>query len=353
MATPVLRRAALVLVALGTLVAAPVRAASATADAEGLVRIIAVGDLSFSYGVGRAIGRHRLDPLVNVRKVLADADLTFGNLEVVLSARPVPKLIGPVYGPILQGPGGAADLLATAGFDVVSVANNHAFDLHEGGQQDTLAHLLRVGVTPVGGGATREAAHSPVIRQVSGLRIGLLAYTINTNRTVRGPAYVARIEDASVAAVQALRAKVDVLLISLHWGTELVAGPSTSQVQLAHQLIDAGADAIIGHHPHVLQSVEVYRGRAIAYSLGNFVFGPQPLPRNQSAILELELHAGTRPITRVTLVPVLLQGEYGNPTPVRGPEGNGVRQRLLEVSRRFRTRFLETQGALELVLDPS
>ncbi len=322
------------------------------------VRFVAVGDLSFSFDVGRAVRRRRLDPLINVRQILAEADLAFGNLEGVLSERPVPEPSLSRYGPILKGPGRAADLLSQAGVDVVSVANNHAFDLYQGGLADTLSHLSRAGVTAVGGGGTREAAHAPYIRQVRGLRIGMLAYTFATNRTAHGPAYVARIRDERrfasewVAEVQALRSQVDVVLISLHWGTQYVPSPSPWQVQLAHQIIDAGADAIIGHHPHVLQSVEVYRGRAIVYSLGNFVFGHQPHPRDQSAILELDLRTATRPITRVALVPVLLQGANGNPTPVPGPEGEGVRRRLREVSRRFHTEFRETGGSLELVLDP-
>jgi poly-gamma-glutamate synthesis protein (capsule biosynthesis protein) len=153
--------------------------------------------------------------------------------------------------------------------------------------------------------------------------------------------------------VHALDATVDVVVLSLHWGREFTEAPTAGQIALAHRLVDAGADVIIGHHPHVLQSVELYRDRPIVYSLGNFVFGHQPAPRDLSALLELSLQRGAHPIARVALRPVRLLGPLGTPTVVDGALARPVLARVRDASARFRTVFSERDGALEVQLTPA
>jgi alpha-tubulin suppressor-like RCC1 family protein len=188
------------------------------------------------------------------------------------------------------------------------------------------------------------------VREVRGVRVGFLAFTAQMNHEAGRGARVARLDTRALDAVRALDARVDAVLASLHWGQEVSTDPTPGQVALAHRLVDAGADAIPEHHPHVLQSVERYRDRPIAYSLRYLVFGPQPSPRDLSAILERSLARGRAPIVRAALRPIRLEGPLGTPTLVTGPRAAAVTARLRATSQRFRTAFTERDGALELDL---
>ena len=322
--------------------------AHAQAQKPGPVRIRAVGDLAFYWQFGEAIASTDFDPFAALNGALGDADLSFANLETVLSKAPAPRGVAEKPGvPLIRGPARAAQLTARAGVDVVSVANNHAFDFGAAGLTDTLAETERAGLVAIGAGATAEAAARPHIVTLRGLKIGVLAFAEKSNHPANGKAVLHKLEQAE-AAVRALRPQVDVLVISIHWGVQYQLRPTKKQVALAHTLIDAGADALIGHHPHVLQTIEAYRGHPIFYSLGNFAFGTQPVPRNLSAIVELEVEA--RKVRRVTVLPVVLRGERGSPTISLGSEGDPVRKRLREAS--VRGAFAERDGMLDLVLAP-
>lgn len=312
-----------------------------------------VGDLGFRRHVGLGVASGTLDPFAAVRKVLGTADITFGNLETVLTRRAVPDPQATGSWPIIKGPPEGAKLLAQVGFDVVSVANNHAFDLYAAGFRDTLKYLAEAKVAAVGGGTTRKQALTPFVRTVRGVRVGLLAFAVGTNRPAHGDAHVAKPWDlGAFAAVQSLRSSVDVLLVSLHWGTEGVSTPNARQIQLAHALIDAGADVILGHHPHVLQSVELYRNRPVIYSLGNFLFGTQTKPRRQTVILHLDLGPGPHPVKRVALQPVLIDAASEVPNLAVGDDAAEITTQLRKISRSFRTAWKEQDGMLEVLLSP-
>ncbi len=323
----------------------------ATAAAETpkpTIRVRAAGDLAFSWQMGEAVATSDFDPFTALEGALGDADLSFANMETVLSEAPVPKGVSEKPGvPIIRGPKRAAALAAKAGIDVVSVANNHAFDLGAAGLMDTLAECERAGLVAIGGGATTEAAQRAHIVTVKGLKVGMLALAEKSNHPANGKAVLNKLENAETL-VRALRPQVDVLLISIHWGVQYQLKPTKKQIALAHTLIDAGADALIGHHPHVLQTIEAYKGHPIFYSLGNFVFGTQPEPRRFSAIVELELEA--RAVRRVTVLPVVLRGERGSPMVSLGKEGDPVRRRLAEAS--AKGAFAAHDGMLDLVLAP-
>lgn len=316
------------------------------ARADPPARVVAVGDVSLVNPVGSAL-RHE-DFFASVRSTLSGADLTFANLECVMTqgaAREARRAQVTLRAPC---EGGRA--LADVGVDVVSLANNHAFDFGAQGARDTLGCVSDAGLHPIGMADSPAAAQRPYVTVIQGVRVGVLAFAFDTNRRAERPMHVARIDEDPVGAVRALRGSVDVVLVSLHWGVEFTHAPTASQTTLAHALIDAGADAILGHHPHVLQSVEVYRERPIAYSLGNFVFGPQPAPRDQSAVLTLELTRGPSPIARATLTPVVALGHHGTPTLAPGVSGERVRALLRTSSERFHTRLTERAGALEIGL---
>lgn len=196
-------------------------------------------------------------PFADVRDRLRHADLAVGNLECVISATAQRKSRNtPLLAPVESAP-----VLVDAGFDVMSVANNHVFDFGDEGFRDTLRELDYAGLSYVGEAVDRRRPDRLVVRDVEAVRVGLLAW------------YVRGLDQhKTLATVQEADRKVDMLVVFLHWGAEGVARVLAGQRRLAHELVDAGADIVVGSHAHVLQEHEWYRDRLIAYGLGNFVF---------------------------------------------------------------------------------
>ncbi len=220
-----------------------------------------------------------------------DADIAMVNLECPVTDRGEPQekpytfRMRPDYAPAL----------AAAGIDIVNVANNHIYDFGDPGLFDTLDSLDSIGVAHVGAGRTADEAHRPVTIRVKNHRIGFLGYYGGGEAPKAGPNN-AGVADRALAGIRkdiaALRDSVDYLVVNFHWGDELAPSPSPAQVRFAHATIDAGADAIIGHHPHVLQGIEHYHNGVIVYSLGNFVFGGNSRNSYQTALFRIELSAG-------------------------------------------------------------
>jgi poly-gamma-glutamate synthesis protein (capsule biosynthesis protein) len=214
-------------------------------------------------------------PFDALRSELLAADVVFGNLECPLSERGRRLANDMSYRASTE----YADALARAGFRVVSVANNHMFDYGETALHDTLEALRRNGIATAGAGGTLAEARMPAIVETNGPTCAFLAYCMV------GPDIIyATFEECGVAPanprivaedIRAARQRADLVFVSLHWGIESRPVPWPRMVELARDIIDAGADAILGHHSHVAGSVELYRGRPIFYSLGNFSFGHQ------------------------------------------------------------------------------
>jgi poly-gamma-glutamate synthesis protein (capsule biosynthesis protein) len=189
------------------------------------------------------------------------------------------------------------EALKTAGISIVNLANNHIFDYGPEGLFDTISYLDSAGIRHVGTGRNRKEAHAPVVVSVKGKRIGFLGYygggeAPSASRTDPG---VARREIPAIAAdIERLkdRDSVAYVVVTLHWGTEKEVEPDSSLVWFAHQVINAGADLIIGHHPHVLQGIERYKSGVVVYSLGNFLFGGNHRPTYETALFEVVLTRG-------------------------------------------------------------
>lgn len=169
----------------------------------------------------------------------------------------------------------------------VTLANNHVFDYGRKGLEDTLKYLDESGIYHVGAGANLDKARKPIIRQIKGKKIAFLAYGNYSpaGKNTPGTAYSTPehvIEDIR----EAKKDGCDYVVVNFHWGIERATEPTVSDRELAHLAINNGADLIIGHHPHVLQPVEVYKGKVIAYSLGNFVFGGNSRYPRDSMLLE-------------------------------------------------------------------
>jgi poly-gamma-glutamate synthesis protein (capsule biosynthesis protein) len=203
---------------------------------------------------------------------LHEADLLAANLESVLTTggQPLDKSY------LLRAHPMWAQTLIEAGIDVVTLANNHTFDYGTQGLDETLSTLENLGVVAVGAGISDTAAHRPALFTVNGVRVGILAYAAaRWKGSVDVPATdrLAWAEPARVETdLQAIQGQVDVIVILLHAGTEYAADPSPDQIAFAHAAIDAGADLVVGHHPHVTQTVERYGQGLIVYSLGDALF---------------------------------------------------------------------------------
>lgn len=196
--------------------------------------------------------------------------------------------------------------LQQAGMTIVNAANNHIADFGLSGVYDTMRHLDSVGIGYVGIGKNLEEARRPVILERKGWRIGFLGYHGNGrfSATTTRAGVAPRVERYIVDDIQKLKPQVDFLVVHFHWGTELAEHPDPEQIRLAHRVVEAGADLIIGHHPHVLQGIERYHGATIAYSLGNFVFGGNSRHTYETAVLKVVLSTGE---PQITLVPVSVQ----------------------------------------------
>jgi poly-gamma-glutamate synthesis protein (capsule biosynthesis protein) len=240
--------------------------------------IVAVGDLqlgdsptSVGFGFGSRYDAGQLsDVLDELRPALRDADIVFGNLEVPLSKRGLAA--NSWSSRQLRGDPAYAEVLKEAGFTVLNVANNHAVQHGVEAFRDSIEALQAAGITPCGIRGTGEWASAPVTLTVDGARVGLLAFCLRPRQYgADEPPYAEGSPDSIRADVRRLRAEVDVVLVSLHWGEEFVPVPSVEETALGRSIIDAGASMIIGHHPHVARPVERHNDGLIAYSLGNCV----------------------------------------------------------------------------------
>lgn len=268
------------------------------------IRVIAVGDIMLDRGVKFIVGKagdgDPYFPFAHIRNIISSADIAFGNLEGPVSD--MGNNVGSIYS--FRMPIENVRVLEDVGFDVFSFANNHVGDWNIDAFTDTLRRFTgsRVGLT--GAGMTADAAERPVVRDIGGTRIGFIGFSdVGPNwlkATSERPGINIASEEDIDRIVRQASAQVDILLVSFHFGEEYQTTANARQRALAYVAVDAGADAVIGHHPHVGQEVEEYRGALIAYSLGNFVFD-QRFSEDTSKGLLLELTIIDRQIKAYTI----------------------------------------------------
>jgi len=186
--------------------------------------------------------------------------------------------------------------LSNAGITIVNCANNHSADFGIEGILDS------AGIRHTGIGRNLSEARKPVVLDVNNIRIGFLGYggtkKFLASRTQPGTA--PRSQWLILDDIRRLRPRVDFVVVNLHWGQELETEPDSSQIILAHQIIEGGADLIVGHYPHVLQGIEQYLGRTVAYSLGNFVFGGNlKCANSETAVLKVRFAKDTMEVQAV------------------------------------------------------
>lgn len=210
-------------------------------------------------------------PFRAVRPLLAPAGAVLANLEGPISRKGVRRARKWAYRIRPR----MAKVMAREGLRVLTLANNHILDCGREGLLETIQVARDSGIGVIGAGINEVEARRPFITEVGGLRVGFLGYYWH-RRCAAGPTLPGAAMDAPdhvAADVRALREKADRVVVTCHWGVPYEREPSEEIRAKARNAVDAGADVVIGHHPHVIQPLEVHRGRPIFYSVGNFVFG--------------------------------------------------------------------------------
>jgi len=302
-----------------------------------------------------------------VLPLLQDSEFRICNLEVPLSDGGLPQ-----YGKheTLRSSPAMIEGYVHAGFDAVSLANNHTMDYGPVALLDTIRLLDENRIAYAGAGRDRASAWAPLIHDVNDTQIGVvsfasegfLGYGANSERA--GIAMIRRdplFGEGSVSSddvgamretIQQAKRDSEWVLACFHWGLSQSTSVSVSQSFLARAAIEAGADAVIGHHPHVLQGVEIYRGVPILYSVGNFVFDLRPSffgPwTDASVVARLFLEQGRS--VGVELVPIWI-GTDGNPRPLSHDDPNCLRilEALQRMSEALGTRVEATSGVARVV----
>lgn len=293
--------------------------------------LLFVGDMMLTRSVGIKIHTAGKDDFTFPFKLAAPQlqpyDLVFGNLETTISTRGTK--VGSIYS-FRSNPAVVAGL-KLANFSLVNIANNHIWDYSRQAFLDTLDNLTTASISYVGGGRNFDEAHKGVVKIVKGTRIAFLGYTDLLSKQLSATTTQPGISWAEPEQIKqdivVAKTHADLVVVTFHFGTEYQPIHSAHQAELAYAAIDAGADLVVGHHPHVVEDLEQYRGKWIpneaararseplphtgwiAYSLGNFVFDQFFSPATmQGGALQVKLKAGK--IDSVKLIPVIINQDY-------------------------------------------
>ncbi len=237
--------------------------------------LLFAGDVMLNRGVSYMTEKHGQDytfPFLKIKETLWGADLLFANLESMISDKG--KDAGSLYS--FRADPKAIDALLYAGFDVVSLANNHTFDYGREALEDTMIRLKDAQIAYTGAGFDEKEAHSVTIIDLDSLKVGFLGYTEflypYAYASDKRSGITLFDEEKMKEDIEKAKEETDFLVVTFHYGDEYQKEPNEKQRLWSKKAIDYGADIIIGHHPHVTQPIEKYKGKYIAYSLGNFVF---------------------------------------------------------------------------------
>jgi poly-gamma-glutamate synthesis protein (capsule biosynthesis protein) len=306
-----------------------------TIQEDRLIRLTAVGDLMLDRAIGYAIERGDLSfPFGAVSETLESGDITVGNFESALGNRGQPQNKSYTF----RAPPAAVEALSRAGFDVLSLANNHAMDYGPEALEQALKLFHQRGIAAVGAGPDAAAARAPFTFDVHGLTVSFLSYvdvpievtgfdTRNWTATQEEPgvawAEVSHIQEDVAAA----KASADLVVVLLHSGYEYVEAPSPEQMLAARAAIEAGATLVLGHHAHVLQGIEFGYQSAIVYGLGNFAFEIDGDPTTMIANVWLDPNG----VRQIELVPAIIEAG-GRPRLAEPWEASVIRQRVFYLS---------------------
>lgn len=315
------------------------------------VTILAVGDIMMGASMEPAIREHGQDhPFAATGAHIRRADIAIGNLEAPFGTKgkPFKKRFTFLVPPSCAG------ALKNAGFDAVAMANNHILDYGDGPLGETMRILDSLGIAHSGAGSDLATARRPAIVERNGLKVAFLSYSkvypaefwATAKRAGTAPGQESYVKEDIAAA----RKQADLVVTSFHWGAELMDSPKQYQRDLAHLCIDSGADLVLGHHPHILQGLEVYKGKLIAYSLGNFAFGSRSRKCTESIMLEVRLSRSGPGEARA--VPVCVDNLKTNfqPAIVSGGAGRAILDNLVRISKPLGLEFAPTDSVARIPL---
>jgi poly-gamma-glutamate synthesis protein (capsule biosynthesis protein) len=319
------------------------------------IELTFVGDLMFGgyfddHYDPQQVERH--DPLVDVDALLV-SDLAFGNLETTITR----KL--PNHGNDHDGTGHKrfvtiperVAVLARHHLKTVTLANNHQLDNDNKGLVETVEILGELGIAFVGAARSGPPRFRVETVDVKGWRIGFIAASTQMNRSPRKSLvpYVSAnaLRAELVPVIAGARADHDLIVLALHWGHEYEDVPARWQIDAAHAFVDAGADVIMGHHPHVLQGIERYRGGVIAYSLGNFVFPNAKERIRETGVLRLGFSSRAKPCLDLAVFhpAIQIRSPLTHPVPANPSQHAFIAKRFfaLSAARPLSTKW-ETDG---------
>lgn len=297
--------------------------------------LAAVGDIMLSRNVDATIKKTEQQydyPYTKIKSFLP-GDIVFGNLETpLIDGASVPSGTMVFRSDIKN-----AEALKKAGFTILSLANNHTPNQGQKGLLSTFQVLTDQELTYIGAGKNYNDAYSYKTVQINNFKIAWLAYNDND---VVPPSYgasgeneenshagTALMQNAKLEEeIQAAKEKTDFIIISMHSGTEYKELPNSHQIDFAHRAIDAGADLVIGHHPHVVQTIEKYKDKYILYSLGNFIFDQMFSNETRGGIL-VKFNFLNKKITSIQLVPTMIVN-YSQPAIASKTDASWILKRL-------------------------
>jgi poly-gamma-glutamate capsule biosynthesis protein CapA/YwtB (metallophosphatase superfamily) len=292
---------------------------------DDVVKLVFMGDVMMARNVETSVKNNGSGDYSFIFNKIAgytkSADLAFANLESVISDAGSADVAKVLQGTAFRAKPDAVNGLLSAGIDVVSMANNHTLDYTRTALSDCFIRLKAAGITYVGAGETFEEAYTAKIFTVKNTRIAYLAYTLvgdeRAMRAQKSDAATGITAQSGVAwyyskyiysGIKAARSQADIVIVSIHFGTEYETAPSHLQDRFAHLAMDRQADIVIGHHPHVVQPVMVYQKGYLAYSLGNCVFDQSAAETKKGLVLEVTVT--NRKISSARARNVLINQQY-------------------------------------------
>ncbi|QHW30610.1 CapA family protein [Paenibacillus rhizovicinus] len=305
----------------------------AVGSGEREVNLSFTGDILLAASVERLLLKNGYDyPYAKVQQYLQLSDVTAANLETPITLRGTPA---PNKQYVYKSSPDALPALIDSGVDVVSLANNHTLDQGEVGLLDTIDYLKKAKLPYMGAGINDTEAFKPVIKEVDGVRIAYIGLTrvvpVGSWKADKDHPGLAESYDPTraVAAIKKAKTEADIVVVMVHWGTELQDMPNDDQKRLGHAYIDAGADLVVGSHPHILEGFEAYKGKWIAYSLGNFIFSGMPDKRTaDTGVLDAACDASGK--CALKFHP--MRAVQSQPAPLEGDEAAALLKRLSSLS---------------------
>lgn len=270
------------------------------------------GDVMLSRVVGQKMEKYAdfAWPFKNIASELSSADLTIINLESPMTYGSN-HLVKTGSFSFNADPNSVAGL-ALAGVDIATLANNHMTNQGTKGISDTRKILADNGISGIGAGSDDSQAHEPAIKEINGIRFGFLSYAYPNDNSVAdsGKPGIADMDILKMKEdISRLKQQVDLVIIMMHAGTEYVSSPNRQQTEFARSAINAGADLVVGHHPHWVQTTEIYNNKPIIYSLGNLVFDQMWSAETQEGALA-KIKLENKKITSIEIIPITIR-DYG------------------------------------------